>query len=117
MPSSCQHLESCQHLKNCHISIAGCQQAQKSAKIVKLNCHIGNPAIWGGYRAHATKLIGESVAELQKRQPSKVKCDQLIRLLNGKQHLLQVIDNGIFKMLDEDEIENEDTKCISFVTG
>ena len=45
---------------------------------------------------------------MRKEQPLKFKCDQLV---SQKLLLLKIIDDEIFHMLDDNEIDNEVVEC------
>ncbi len=61
--------------------------------------------IRGGYRAHTTKLVGECKALLEKENPESTLIERLSRNLNDKSKLLRAIDEEIFLLVNDDEIE------------
>ncbi len=61
--------------------------------------------IRGGYRAHTKKLFGDCKTLLEKEHPESTLIEGLSRNLNDKLKLLRAVDEEIFLLLNDDEIE------------
>lgn len=67
--------------------------------------------IRGGYRAHSTKLCGEAKIILETDEPSLVKIEHLSISLKEKLSLLHAIDDEIFNLITDEEVEIEVIEC------
>ena len=67
--------------------------------------------IRGGYRAHTTKLCSESEVILETEDPSVFKIESLSVSLKSKLTLLEKIDDEIFNLIEDEDVEGEVIEC------
>ena len=60
-----------------------------------------------GYRAHTRKLLGESAAISKAANPNATDIERLSLGLRDKLKVLRDIDQEIFQLINDEEIENE----------
>ena len=65
----------------------------------------------GGYRSHVTKLTNEAKTEIDSEEASSIKIDQISVALKEKLKLLTAIDQEIFLLVKDDEVEAEVLEC------
>ena len=67
--------------------------------------------IRGGYRAHATKLCSEAKSLIDSEEPLVSRIEYLTLSLKEKLTLMSKVDDEIFNLTDDDEIEGEVFEC------
>ena len=65
----------------------------------------------GGYRSDVTKLTNEAKTEIDSEEASSIKIDQISVALKEKLKLLTAIDQEIFLLVKDDEVEAEVLEC------
>ena len=65
----------------------------------------------GGYRLHVTKLTNEAKTEIDSEEASSIKIDQISVALKEKLKRLTAIDQEIFILVKDDEVEAEVLEC------
>ena len=67
--------------------------------------------IRGGYCAHATKLCSEAKSLIDSEEPLVSRIEYLTLSLKEKLTLMSKVDDEIFNLIDDDEIEGEVFEC------
>ena len=65
----------------------------------------------GGYCSNVTKLTNEAKTEIDSEEASSIKYDQISVALKEKLKLLTEIDQEIFLLVKDDEVEAEVLEC------
>ena len=61
----------------------------------------------GGYRSHVTNLTNEAKTEIDSEEASSIKINQISVAIKEKLKLLMAIDQEIFLLVKDDEVEAE----------